>query len=307
MPITNAPMSTPSDLGDSNTPAANTEVATPAATDGTDAATIAALQTTRTSINRKWWIKQVLFLFVTFGLGLYFLYDGLVAYPNRGARAAEFAEFQYLQVWDKERGGIGTLQGINNPQERLNQLEEKRRNVGSLDGSEEALLRWFENLKTISKLVPEATDIPRTNYKDGVQVTSAKERLETLKKTWTTNGQEQKSPTPLSAFDIPSQWFGLAVSFLIGIWLLIVFLKAVGKVYTWNPQTKSITLPGKAGTFGPCDIEEFDRRKWEKLFITLKFKPTHPTLGGKSIEFDLLRFEPLEAWILEQERAASQG
>ncbi len=266
-----------------------------------------ALATTRTTINRKWWIKQVLFLIVTFGLGLYFLYDGLVAYPNRGARAAEYAEFQYLQVWDKERGGIGTLDGISDPVERLKQLEGKKTSVGTLDASEEALLRWFENLKTISKLVPEATDIPRTNYKDGVQVSSAKERLNTLRLAWTTNGQEQKSPTPLSALDIPSQWFGLVVSGLIGIWLLIVFLKAVRKIYKWDPATKVIALPGGAGAFGPHDIEEFDRRRWEKLFITLKFKSTHPTLAGKSMEFDLLRYEPLESWILEQERVAGKS
>jgi hypothetical protein len=272
-----------------------------------DEATLAALATTRTTINRKWWIKQVVFLIVTFGLGFYFLYDGLVAYPNRGARAAEYAEFQYLQVWDKERGGIATLQGIKDPAERFKQLEGKKTSVGSLESSDDALLRWFENLRTINKLVPEATDIPRTNYKDGVQVNSAKERLDALRTAWTTNGQEQKSPTPLSALDIPSQWFGMVVSGLIGIWLLIVFLKAVRKVYSWDPATKVVTLPGNAGAFGPSDIEEFDRRRWEKLFITLKFKPGHPTLAGKSMEFDLLRYEPLEAWILEQERAAGKA
>jgi hypothetical protein len=40
------------------------------------------------------------------------------------------------------------------------------------------------------------------------------------------------------------------------------------------------------------------------LYVHLTIKPEHATLGGKTLEFDLLRYVPLEEWILEMERIA---
>ncbi len=262
---------------------------------------------TVTTLNRKWLIKMLIIMAVSIGLGLFFLVDGGIRYPARGAGAAEYSEFQYLQAFDKERGGIRNVQGIDDPKARLAQLNEKVKSAGQLDGVEQALETWLLQLDTIKQLGPAATAIPRVNYRDKVNVTDGESRLKELTPQWTTSaGGEKKSPTPLSAFDIPSQWVGMVVSLGIGFWLLYVLARAKTRSYRWDPATKRITLPDGV-TFGPEDIEEYDKRKWDKLYIALKFKPGHPQLSGKTMEFDLLRHEPLEAWILEQEAVTARG
>jgi hypothetical protein len=263
----------------------------------------AALATTITTINRKWSLKQAVYALVALFMTGFFLVDGMVRYPARGAEAAEYLEFQYLQVYDKERGGIATLTGIDDPASRLSQLEEKVRASGKLDASEQAQRDWLDNLKLINRLSPDATAIPRKNYKDASQVESAQKRLEALTKAWTlSDGNTRKSPVPLSAFDIPSQWVGMAISAILSIWVVVVFLRVRSRTYRWDPATMSLTLP--RGTITPSDIAEVDKRKWDKFYVTLRIKPEHATLGGKAIEFDLLRYEPLEAWILAMEQKA---
>lgn len=277
----------------------STPVANAAETE--DSAAAAALAKTATTINRKWMYKMVIIVAVSAFMAGFFLVDGLIRYPARGAEAAEYLEFQYLQVYDKERGGITGFTGIDDPAARLSQLAEKLKTSGKLDTVEDAQKVWLENLKLINRLGPEATAIPRTNFKDQQQVDSASKRLESLTKTWTTSeGNNRKSPTPLSAFDIPSQWVGMAVSAIVAIWVGVVFLSGRSKVYRWNPATQTLTLPTGV-SFGPSDIAEVDKRKWDKLYVALRIAPTHATLGGKTLEFDLLRYEPLEAWILAME------
>lgn len=261
---------------------------------------------TSTTLNRKWSMKMIVILAVSVGLGIFFIVDGGIRYPARGGAAAEYSEFQYLQIFDKERGGIGNLQGIDDPAARLAQLAEKNKTAGQLDPVEHALETWLLQLKTIGQLTSDATAIPRTNYKDKVAVSDPQERLKTLTTTWTTSsGGVKKSPTPLSAFDIPSQWVGMAVSFGIAAWLAFVYFRALGTRYRWDPATLRITMPDGTA-FGPLDVVEYDKRKWDKLYIALKFGPAHPTLAGRTLEFDLLRYEPLEQWILEQEATVKE-
>jgi hypothetical protein len=278
-----------------------TQPSTPAASSPEPDPNAAALAKTATTINRKWSFKLIIIVAVSAFMAGFFLVDGLVRYPARGAEAAEYLEFQYLQAYDKERGGISGFTGIDDPQARLSQLAEKLRTTGKLDTVDDAQKVWLENLKLINQLSVAATGIPRTNFKDQQQVESATKRLETLTKTWTTgDGNNRKSPTPLSAFDIPSQWVGMAVSAIVALWVLVVFLNGRSKVYRWNPSTMTLTLPTGA-SFGPADIAEVDKRKWDKLYVALKIAPTHTSLGGRTLEFDLLRYEPLEAWILAME------
>ncbi|MCX5690581.1 MAG: hypothetical protein NTV94_12505 [Planctomycetota bacterium] len=280
-----------------------TNSSTQAATAAEVDADAAALAKTSTTIHRKWTFKLVIIIAVSAFMAGFFLVDGLVRYPARGAEAAEYLEFQYLQAYDKERGGISGFTGIDDPQARLAQLAEKLRETGKLDTVDESQKVWLENLKLISQLNPQATAIPRTNFKDNQQIDSGSKRLESLTKTWTTGeGNNRKSPTPLSAFDIPSQWVGMAVSAVIALWVAVVFLSGRSKVYRWDPATLTLTLPTGA-SFRPGDIAEVDKRKWDKLYVAFKISPSHATLGGKTLEFDLLRYEPLEAWILAMEAA----
>ncbi len=257
------------------------------------------LDATVTTINRKWSLKLLVITAVSAFMAAFFLYDGAVRYPERGALAGEYFEFQYLQSFDKERGGIAAMSGVDDPVARLQQLDEKRRTTGSLDATDQAMVVWLENLKIIKRLTPEATAIPRTNYRDGQRVESAAQRLDELTRVWT----QKSAPTPLSTFDIPSQWGGMAVCIIVTVWVGLSWARGSSRAYRWERAAARLTMPG-GHCLVPGDIAEVDKRKWDKLYVSLRVKPEHATLGGKSIEFDLLRYVPLEAWILEMERQA---
>jgi hypothetical protein len=288
---------------DSAVPAENP---VPAAPNEIDDATREALATTKTTINRKWSFKMVAIAAVSLFMAGFFLVDGAIRYPARGADAAEYLEWQYLQTYDKDpnRLGIARIPSIEDPEKTLAQLSERLKATGKIDAVDEVQKLWLENLKLINKLIPDATKIPRKNYKEGAAVESGAQRLESLTKTWTqANGDKRSSPTPLSQLDIPSQWVGMAVSGVIGLWVIFIFLQGCRRSYRWNPEKLELTLPD-GSTLVPADIAEVDKRKWDKLYVSLRIRDQHPTLGGKSVEFDLLRYEPLEAWILHMERTA---
>ncbi len=65
----------------------------------------------------------------------------------------------------------------------------------------------------------------------------------------------------------------------------------------------TLGLPG-GHSLTPADLTDVDKRKWDKFFVSLVVKPGHATLGGKEVALDLLRYEPLEDWVLEMEKAA---
>jgi hypothetical protein len=265
----------------------------------TPAAANDPLDATVTTINRKWSIKLLIITAVSAFMAAFFWYDGTIRYPERGALAAEYFEFQYLQSFDKERGGIASMSSVDDPVARLQQLEEKQRSSGTLDATDQAMVTWLTNLKIIDRLTAEATAIPRTNHRDGQRVESAAQRFEELTRTWT----QKSAPTPLSTFDIPSQWGGMAVCIVVTLWVGLSWARGSARSYRWDRAAARLTLPG-GHALVPADIAEVDKRKWDKLYVSLKIKPGHAALGGRNVEFDLLRYEPLEAWILEMERQA---
>ena len=95
----------------------------------------------------------------------------------------------------------------------------------------------------------------------------------------------------------------MVVSLVTGFWIVSVMVRSKGKVFQWDRAARRVTLP-TGESFVPEDIEEIDKRRWDKLYVTFKFRKEHPQLGGKSIEFDLLRYEPLEAWLIDMEKTA---
>jgi hypothetical protein len=191
------------------------------------------------------------------------------------------------------------MSSVDDPVARLQQLEEKQRSSGTLDATDQAMVTWLTNLKIIDRLTAEATAIPRTNHRDGQRVESAAQRFEELTRTWT----QKSAPTPLSTFDIPSQWGGMAVCIVVTLWVGLSWARGSARSYRWDRAAARLTLPG-GHALVPADIAEVDKRKWDKLYVSLKIKPGHAALGGRNVEFDLLRYEPLEAWILEMERQA---
>jgi len=121
------------------------------------------------------------------------------------------------------------------------------------------------------------------------------ERREALDDAWRT----RTPPKPLSAFDIPSQWLFVIAGFGGAAWLTFLFVRVASKKYRWDPATHTLTVPG-GKTIAPADIAEVDKRKWDKYFVTLRLNDGAPP--PREHKFDLLRYAPLEAWILEMER-----
>ena len=257
---------------------------------------------TVTTLNRKWLVKMVVIVLVLVGFGLWALYDAKLAYPARGANASDFAEYQYLDLITTSRPPLANDAGIPDPKERLALLRDRMKQTGGLDPLDGTRLRWLESLELIDRLKPEATALPRKDS-EGKDV-SATDRYGALKKRFTTaQGGTINAPKPLSAFDIPSQWAILGVCWLIALWIIVTLARAKAKSYKWDPTTLTLTLPNGAA-LTPADIQEFDKRKWHKFYVAVHVKPSHPTLGGKTLEMDLLRHEPLEQWILDMEKAA---
>ncbi|MBL8745983.1 MAG: hypothetical protein JNK58_06455, partial [Phycisphaerae bacterium] len=106
----------------------------------------------------------------------------------------------------------------------------------------------------------------------------------------------QNAPKPLAAYDIPLQYVFMIVGFGGAIWLAFFLKRCKGVTYSFDPAEHRLFLPdGKS--FVPADIAEVDKRDWHKYFVYLTLND-----GSKEMKFDLLRYAPLESWILEMEK-----
>jgi len=227
-----------------------------------------------------------------FAFGMWGLFDALVAYPKRGAAAASFAEYNYLGSLTGGQSG-----SIDDPVSELSRLKAAGDTGSKVD--------WLEQLSYIGRLDAAHTKLPRPDPATGETIPDAVNRGDQLAKVWTrTDGAGQKkAPKPLGVWDIPTQWLIMALGTVLGLWMFALVGLVKRKTYTWIPESQRLGLPGGESVV-PDDVAEFDKRKWHKFFIHLHIKPTHPTLGGKEIPVDLMRYEPVEDWVLEMERTA---
>jgi hypothetical protein len=243
-----------------------------------------------TKLNRPWLAKMIIFCVVLVFFGFYGLYDALIAYPDRGMRFATFCQFQYLDT-AKTNGILDRRLSVADPAAEYARLRTQDR--GRMTGVETARLEWLKALSVVGKLQPAQTTIddPDKKYAD-------------LKAQWTTAaGGGKKAPKPLAAFDIPVQWVFVAIGLGGGAWLILLFLNVARQRYSFDSATQTLTLPD-GNTLAPSDIEEFDKRKWDKFLVFAKVKPSHATLGGREIKLDLYRYTPLETWVLDMEKTA---
>jgi len=247
-----------------------------------------------TTINHKWRRKMVIFAVVLIGLGIYGLVDAGYVYPRRGYRAAELLERDYLKYLN-EVGKLSDSQAtIKDPVAELERVRE------ATTGVDLKIRPWLEQLRIVKKLTPQNTEYPREDFftggvSKGGMIESAQSRLEALK--------NAPHAEPLQSYDIPVQWLICGVGLVWGGYIVLLMGRVSKKVYRWDASAKSLTTP-TGESFTPSDILEIDKRQWHKLYVHLTIKPEHATLGGKTLEFDLLRYVPLEEWILEMERIA---
>lgn len=247
-------------------------------------------QPARTRVGKAWLRKMAAFLLLLVGFGIWGLIDATSIYPERGIRHASYAKYDYLKL-AKDKDKLAFMTPISDPVAELKRLNEEKA-AGKLDSLEAAKQTWLEALSRVGKLTPAETTI-----------TDGPKALETLTKEWTTpDGKGPRAqPKPLAAYDLPLQWFFTALGFGGGLWLLVHILNITRKTYRWEAGTQRLTLPSGA-TLVPSDIEEFDKRKWDKFLIFLKVAPGHPTLAGKELKLDLYHHDPLEEWVLAMEK-----
>ncbi|HLP83724.1 MAG TPA: hypothetical protein VK157_05190 [Phycisphaerales bacterium] len=268
-------------------------------------ATSLSMQTT--TVNKKWAMKMTLIAVASLALFAWGVVDALVVYPKRGARAAEFGEFQHLAELQKLGTLSNDLASVKEPATELDKLLAKQKDNAALSADEKAKLDWLTQLKLIGQLNATNTSFPRSDFRvesgQPVAVGSADERLVVLRDRYTKAqaGAEPKAPSPLSWWDIPSQWAIALVGLVGAVWLIVLMLRVKSVSYSWNPATKTLTLPGGA-TLAPADIVEFDKSRWEKFYISLVTREDHPTFKGAAVELDLYRHTPLEDWVLEMEK-----
>jgi hypothetical protein len=238
-----------------------------------------------TTLNRPWLFKVAVFFLIFFLFGLYGWYDAAISYPRRGQRFAEAKLFDYLNAVQKEGGALTSRVNVDNPAETLADLKAKKRNLSE---SEQRKLEWLESLQVIGRLKPEYTKLADPNKK-----------WTELSAQWATGGQ----PKALEWYDIPVQWTFVAIGLGGAAWLAFLYLMVARVKYQWDETSRTLTLPTGA-TLTPADLEDVDKRKWDKYIVFLKIKPAHAGLGGRELKLDLYRYAPLESWILEMERAA---
>eukprot|EP00913_Durusdinium_trenchii_P005797 g5409.t1 len=237
---------------------------------------------TRSTLNRPWVLKMLIFILVVLGFGSWGYYDAAVVYPARGEKYADWAQWQYLQasvLADQEEFGW-TLNNasVTDPVAELEHLsseEESARNQEAFANPDSrshrratakiARLRWLEGLKLIGRLKPEHTTIE-----------NPRQRIESLQSTWASSTQ----PKPLHGLDIPMQWGIMVICYLVGAYLIVLFLRVAVKKYSWDPDQQRLTLPGGASLV-PSDLAEIDKRKWDKFIVFLKVREGHEQLGGQ--------------------------
>jgi hypothetical protein len=250
----------------------------------------------RTRLARRFIIKSLLFFLACAAFGGWFLYDAMVAYPRRGEQYAEYSKLEYLKACrDQVQMGRASVDDPAAEYERLRANASAIRSAASGSGPgagtaivEQARLEWLEALSIIGRLDPAHT-----------RISDPYAELNRLDAIWA----NRPAPAKLKSYDVPSQWIFAVVCSGIALWVLGLFVAVASKRYAWDSATRTLTLPG-GKRLTPSDLAEVDKRKWHKFIVDLKIRDGHEHLGGQTVRLDLYRYEPLEEWVLELERAA---
>lgn len=298
----------------------------------------------RSTIARPWLLRIVIITTVLLCYGLWSLHDAYVSYPARGADYASWAERAYLlaaREVDESREQVGTFRraGVDDPTTRLEELSDPQtheRNVQDLNSSgrpkraqmELALEEWLTALDRIGRLTPAYTgfhenpDPEKFERLTGLEKTPAtqrsaeqndeirgltqalgpmnpRHRLELLDERWISESQ----PGKLQSFDIPVNKIAAFGCFGFSAYLIGLFVGVAMRTYTWDPAEMRLTLPS-GDSVVPADLEDIDKRKWDKFIVYLIIKKSHASLAGREVKVDTYRHGLVESWILEMEQTA---
>lgn len=258
----------------------------------------AMAQLEQTRLRPNWRNKMLIITIVLILFGGWGLLDAVWVYPARGAKVAEIREYEHLEAISSEWSGArirAADAGIPEPTQRLAELREIRRERGSLDGRQSTAEAWLIALSRIGRLDP-----AYTTFTEEAGERNPNERLSELSTRWATITDR---PKPLSSYDIPVQWVIMGGAWAFAAYIIVLMLRTASRKWTWDPETLTLKTP-EGDAITPADLEDVDKRKWSKYFVSLVIKPEHATLGGKAVEVDLYRRDPIESWVLQMEAKA---
>lgn len=277
-----------------------------------------------TTLSRSWLLKIGAFLLLLLGFGVWGTVDAYLLYPKRGLGDASYQFRNFLAAADAAGKLTEANLTIADPKAALRELEDRQDELRSAAKGETlaardaamnlAKLEYLSSLSRTWRLNPDPKPLGETSKPEASKLVyepatgkgfrivqggartelSPRALAERLDEFWKAN----KPPTPLSGFDMAFQYVFMAVGFGGGLWLILTVLKAASnaKQISWDAGAMKLSLPG-GKSVTPSDIADIDKREWHKYFCTLVTK------GGSSHRLDLLRYEPLESWVLELERA----
>ena len=261
--------------------------------------TEAQLQSTK--LSTKWQRRILIFFALFFGLGLWGLIDAIIVYPKRGRAFADFVLAEYMTLLETTSGYGLSDASVEDPAARFTELTDLRE-AGTLDTVGEAERIWLEALSRLGSL----NSITSLNEAGGRTYTMPEAPADE-KRTVFDNPREvhdalaarfanEDPPKPLSGFDLPSQWVIAAVGMIGAFFVALNYVRARSRSYRYDPSNHTLHLPGN-NAVTPDDIDYLDKRKWDKWFVFLKLKDR-----DEEVKLDLLKYEPLEDWILEIEK-----
>ncbi len=280
-------------------------------------------ETQKTTIGRNWLLKTLLFLVLFAGFGVAGLVDALYFYPRRGEKDATLKLARHLQA--AQAAGSLTTQKLKSadPRTELEALRQRKVEIertAAVPGleqkkaeSDRTRMVWLESLALMwqlnakPKLIDTETGPPTRKLYfepadgDGVAIAADGTRtdlspMDVLGKL-ASKLDTSSNIKPLSGLDMFFQWVFVVVGFGGGLYMSFIVLRVVSKKYSWNPDEQRLTLPGGT-SFVPGDVKEFDKRLWHKFFVTVHLK------NGAAKKLDLLRYVPLEEWVLAMEKTA---
>ena len=257
-------------------------------------------------LNPRWTFKLGIIAIIVFAVGVWGYADATVVYPNRGRKFADWAKWQYLdQAKKADREDFGVFlrdSSVSDPKQELARLSATDRNAQNIQdaGNPSSSRNLRASMMLSRKQWLEALDVVGMLDAEHTNIDSPQREFDELSQKWSSAAS---NPKPLSNFDLIVQWMIMAVCFTVTFFMVLHMLRIRAKRYAWDPESMQLTLPSGA-TITPDDLEEVDKRKWDKFIVFLKIKGAHPDLGGQEVSVDTYQHQRVEDWILAMEEKA---
>lgn len=250
-----------------------------------------------TRLSPKWLMKMTLFLALLVGLGIWSAVDAFSLYPARGRHHADFMLKAYLECLNRERRLLAAA-SVEDPAAELERLQQANAAQSrSCDAARAAWLLSLSRIENLSRLTQQNREaIARQGGPIGVDTRTMFSRPQSVLDELTARLGTRNTPKPLAAYDIPLQYVLMVIGFGGALWLLLFLARARSISYSFDPEEKRLFIPG-GRSFVPADVKDVDKRDWHKYYLYLTLND-----GSAEMKFDLLRYSPLEEWLLEIER-----